>query len=938
MTANRSLVWATATACAVVLLLGWVALRGGRETTRAVEHRLPSLAPHAGGEALDQSSAPAEPGADAVRREPTEGSQADPSSSASGVLRLRFVSALDRSPVPDLPFAVFRERGGYRLFGRGRSDARGEAELGGLEENVILVETERHPPFARKTAALWLPAGKSRSLDVELDAGARVTGRIVDDEGRPMRDAEIVDAADLGGRHGNDEILLDTSRVAATSGADGRFVVDHASSAPTAVWIVDGEQRPERWVPARFAARKDGHAEPFQADVKPLESKDVGDVVLARAATYRGRVLDVDGLAVEGALVSLRMERRFTRRFAPSDRKTAFRIAPGQPGFQVLASETLTDPAGRFELKGRPEFSGAAVWTSDGRIQLFDLPPTPPGDVEDGIELRLKPSTLLEVEFLDSRGERIRGPGPAVREPRLSVAWTRGLPGMAMGPAVMEVRLADGSKRGINSVCDADGLFRFEIDAPPSDLVSMRLALSGYEPVEDSLAAGARAQTRLSYTLREIPAFHLRLLPKHAARDEGRPLALQIQICLAAPARRATPSPEDHTLRCCGRGAFTWFDWSGEERTFVLPAIERAPYWVYLRSPRPRPDRAWPPLRIDDVAAFGPFEPGADVRDLEADLEELRAAIGSSTAEEEKQPPPKIEPGEELPAGFVSLQLVDAKTGEDVGGAWVEASAVGSEPGKRASHSLWPGASGRVERKKVPAGRWTIDVHADRYRAPPALEQIVVEGGHTDLGVIEMEPLPVLRGRLVNADGSHASSNTWLSFSTEAGLDARATLQDSTDAEGRFEFLGELGARGWLHVVEWSDDSRGQPRGVQRIALEPWPPGEERTVTLALWQTVEVRVSGPAVLLPESTLHLDACPAPGEQGWSCDHRLPPVVGHGAMAEARERDPEAGVRVFHLRLAPGRYQIFGWSLLHDVPAIDVDVQVRDAPQIVAVTSQ
>src|SRR5262245_23110113 len=68
--------------------------------------------------------------------------------SESGILRLTFVSDLDDSPVPDLAYLAYRERGVVKDIARGRSDANGRAEVRDLEENVILVQTQRRPPFA----------------------------------------------------------------------------------------------------------------------------------------------------------------------------------------------------------------------------------------------------------------------------------------------------------------------------------------------------------------------------------------------------------------------------------------------------------------------------------------------------------------------------------------------------------------------------------------------------------------------------------------------------------------------------------------------------------------------------------------------------------------------------------------------------------------------
>jgi hypothetical protein len=186
---------------------------------------------------------------------------------SEGILRLRFVSVLDASPVPDMPFRVFRERGGNKDLARGISDAHGRAEVAGLEENVILVETNRRPPFASRVAGSWLARNESKELIVRLDGGARVVGRVVDDLGAPVEGAEVLVDSDYAAEPGLH--ALDRERVSAVTGADGRFAVDHVSSRPKGVWIVDGEERPERWDPAAVRVRKGGAVALKSPDVKP---------------------------------------------------------------------------------------------------------------------------------------------------------------------------------------------------------------------------------------------------------------------------------------------------------------------------------------------------------------------------------------------------------------------------------------------------------------------------------------------------------------------------------------------------------------------------------------------------------------------------------------------------------------------------------------------
>ena len=823
---------------------------------------------------------------------------------ASGILRLEFVSALDGRPVPDLPFVVHRERGGNKVLASGASDAQGRAEVRDLEENVILVETVRRPPFASRVEACWLSRAETKDLVVRLDGGGRVIGRVVDEAQRPVEGAEILAAADP--TRSDPPNPLDRGGPAAVTGPDGRFAVDQVATKPQGVWIVDGEARPERWQPAQLHVRKDVSVEQVAADVRPGETLDVGDVLLERCPVLAGIVLDAERRPLPGALVSGRYERRSPRR--SGEDPWGFKIPPGREGFRLRASETLTDANGRFELLASPRDSHLAVWAPWGQRQVFTVPAPPPGERRDELVLELRAVTLLEIELRDVRGERVTGPGPAARG---GAFQTRTLnKRRAWGPrAVVVVRLDDGGSEQVTTDADPDGVFRYEFETRPARMRELTLDLSGYETVRDRIEGRVDASTRLAYVLEEIPGLRFRVLPRTGESPGSETANLWLQICLAPPQRRL----ESPGWWCCGLGSILSFDWNGEPREFVFPADAPREYWTYLRSQVEGQG-------LVDLASFGPFAPGPELHEIEIDpalLERIDRA----------KPPEEKPPGERPEPASLSLRVLDARTREPIAGASVAAL------GRNWFPQLATARDGRVDRAEVPAGDWSLVAWASTHRRVEIPDVVLVEGGARDLGTIELEPIPSFPGRILRADGSPAGRGCWI----------RARLADhptaETDGEGRFRLLADVPERVVLDLIEQASSPGEGDRAVQRTVVEGWTIGVEQEIRLAPWQRVEIRIGGPATELPDTSLMLWACPAPGEPPFACDHRASALPdGHEPLLFGFEVEPIDERRVFRFRTAPGRYQVYGRDLLHEVPVEVIEVRESDDLQVFELSSR
>jgi hypothetical protein len=155
-------------------------------------------------------------------------------------------------------------------------------------------------------------------IEVKLDAGARLAGRVVNAQGGPVAGA-LVDA-----RGRTRDFGLSLGR--AVTGQDGRFEIDGLGSE----------------VRRRIAVVSSGFG--MAVVVQPADTADVGDIVLHAPRRVEGRVLGPDDAPVAGVKVTLERE-------APDDGAT-------------VRTERWTDDLGRVRVGG----------IGDGRHQLTAAP------------------------------------------------------------------------------------------------------------------------------------------------------------------------------------------------------------------------------------------------------------------------------------------------------------------------------------------------------------------------------------------------------------------------------------------------------------------------------------------------------------------------------------------------------------------------------------
>ncbi|MEM9799708.1 MAG: sigma-70 family RNA polymerase sigma factor [Planctomycetota bacterium] len=674
------------------------------------------------------------------------------------------------------------------------------------------------PRSSRYSRGSWpiLVADHRDSIETyALSAGATVRGRAIDDRGLPVAGALLI--ADRFGI-GLDEV--------GRSEADGRFTVGRLTPFPRA-FVLSEENQP---VPGRIdevgliAVRADAfqawpEAAPYLGttlDVARARDADVdvGDVVLPRPCTIHGRVLDGARSPVAEALVVMGPNARYLASGLPDvSPELAFGIREDGP---LPHGTSRTGVDGSFEIhlfRGSDRALPLAALTPRGGSGHAEIPSLSPGSVHGPVELIVNEPESVEVRLVDDeRPDRLPlWPDPERRELEL----------------LIDLDTPARRSRSHRLVASKEGTFRIACAALGDTSTGATILVPGYEPAAFAFDGSERLEIRL----RPRPRLRVRIVPTGAA-------AAQVERVSIAAAPLA-PQVDDDGVRIArsprrlSQNAIASVRFAQSiNRPVVLPMTTDDPQWVYVQPSFAPPGHASPP-----PTAFGPFAVDASECTIELPFAGWVPQQSPGNAFDDARP------------ARLLARTVSSASQEPIAAAFhVEAE------GRRSYARSRDGALD--QRVNVISDNAVVLVSARGHRRLTVSQVRLAAGETTDLGTIGLEPLRIVRGRLIDRSGTQIEERRRIRF-VDAELGAR---EIRSERDGTFELevtvappsTIEIGTREGLHNAYLE-------LPVQSAAEEC----DEITVTVPSWRSVEVEVTELPLVWASYSTHVLAGRADG---------------------------------------------------------------------------
>ncbi len=269
------------------------------------------------------------------------------------------VSDADGRPLAGATVTVWPSQMGWSCSRSVTTDKAGRYEMSGLAPGGYVFRSVEPPPgtcFIRLST--WKPGGVKATVlghtqtsveNFTLPRGARLTGRVLDEAGKPLAGAQVscrLDAATEVGKRSVYQMSGQWYSGEATSDATGTYSLGGLTQETYAVEV----KSPEGKDLAPTALR--GVSAPAEGDVK------LQDVTLYKGGTVVDKVLGADGKPVEGAEVSFSVGAGFgrhgfgTRVAAKSDAKGLVQfkgLASGQYAMTVVPPEGAASCQKQFD-------------------------------------------------------------------------------------------------------------------------------------------------------------------------------------------------------------------------------------------------------------------------------------------------------------------------------------------------------------------------------------------------------------------------------------------------------------------------------------------------------------------------------------------------------------------------------------------------------------
>lgn len=399
----------------------------------------------------------------------------------------------------------------------GKSDADGAYRVDGLRPGPAEIDLF-HPSYRRQKRTITIEP-ESNVLDIELEAGRRITGRVVDERGKPVGTALVVLETPT---------RADFRSFRTRSASDGSFEI--AS-------VAEGRYQ--------IAAEAEGFAPMPRRDLVVAAQQEVEplELVLGRSGTVTGRILGLDPEQL--ARVELRADddENDVTRPGRVDAQGRFEIRDLSPGpwelqaeltgeqrrvtgrVVVVAGETAErdlEFGNRLTLSGRVEYDGEPL--PDARVSVraskLALERTAATDYDGGFRIEeLEPDTywvgvrhtakmLTHNDTLDLTGDReivIRLEAGAL-DGKVVDATTR----EPIEAAIVQLHPVTGTDFVVAGGTDQTG--RFHLPRVPPAQFHLRVTADGYAPREQTVEVPAGpAGPEVEVALERAPGLELRV-------------------------------------------------------------------------------------------------------------------------------------------------------------------------------------------------------------------------------------------------------------------------------------------------------------------------------------------------------------------------------------------------------------------------------------------
>ncbi len=661
---------------------------------------------------------------------------------APGVVRVQVVDARDGSALAGIKVDLFCEEPVRRRFGQAVSDTLGMARFEGVLAPIAMARATRSPDFAAAVALAEGSATAERFILLRLGQGGTIFGRVVDDTGAPVVDAQILVTDNTPWPD-----PAEPSQLVGRTDRDGRYRIERAVDLPRLISMGPGGRFAAGWSNVIVEAR--GPAGIARAAQPVLTCGDAicPDLVLLRPPQWRGSLYDSARRPLAGALVSVNPARQKMNEVNlhvvdPAAIARGAAELPGSARFQLLDGEALTAEDGSFAVRGATPRSIFLVAQSSGRLDEFPLGAWEPGALVDDVQLHLEERELLRMRLFDSEGRPILGAPPDSvpltnwgDEDSVRIAPLAGplMVGWSASKVELRAELTDGSE--VRALCapDGEGVFCFSLSTPLPAIERLSIHAPGYKPrVRECNGRLRQSSVVGSEQLERLGALEL-LVERSGDLDDppgSEAQEVQIRVCALEPVQVVRASPGPHPT-CCGLGMGAYFRMTARARRISIPMHGAGPYWLTVRTSRGS---------LSEELVLGPFEPGT--QEYAVEIPALTAASASQArqrATANRRDPRPVE----QPLTAVVCVFDDA-TGAGIIGAkvWPICDPLGIEVWR--SRTWSSDADGCATLDGLSAGPWTFAIRAPGY-APAVLGPIDVRaadpaGAELDLGEVRLQP------------------------------------------------------------------------------------------------------------------------------------------------------------------------------------------------------